>query len=211
MKLGSFLYLALALCHLQVTIANDCGLFCFFPKGPSSCQVTEVEYTEETVQDNVRGRKKIAIRGNTAAVAKWLGPVLGNKVIVYTRSDEQVWTEVAQLTPSNTLDALGFAVSVAIDEGERTIFVGTNSLGRIIVFSGSGDVWIEQQTLSACTTLYSRVESLAVNGGSLVAGMPSGILATVYKKNGEAWEKDADLLPEDTLFNSFRYGESVGC
>lgn len=192
---------------------------------------TEFAPTEGTGTGSIWDRfgNAVAIRGDVAFVAAHEdATAAGNEagsVYVFI-NEEGVWTEHARLVASDGAAGDWFGASLAVD-GD-TLVVGADradttageDAGAVYVFTQSGGVWTEQAKLEASGTgekAYFGV-SVAIDGDTMVAGAASSLLrlpegeviagrAYVFRRSGDVWMEEAELMPSGSSHE--RFGMSV--
>ena len=165
----------------------------------------------------------VSVSGDTAIIGANGDDSARGSAYVFTRSGT-VWTGQQKLTASDgaAADLFGFSVVVSGD----TAIVGAygkdvelnGDQGAAYVFTRSGNVWTEQQRLTASDGGASDLFgfSLAVSGETAVVGAPFDDLAVnvdqgsayVFKRNGSVWTEQQKLTASDGLDND-QFGTSV--
>jgi hypothetical protein len=158
----------------------------------------------------------VAISG-TVAVVGAPGRTIGTNrkqgiAYVFVRSGT-AWSQKAQLTSSDGAAKDSFGHSVAVSS--RTVVVGaslktfgSNTLqGAAYVFVPSGDKWSQQTEVTASdgTENDQLGDSIAVSGGTIVAGAPGHTIdsntyqgaAYVFVQSGTSWSQQAELTASD--------------
>jgi FG-GAP repeat protein len=164
----------------------------------------------------------VAISGETVVVGSPMGDaaIFGNQGTAYVFvRNSGVWSEQQILTASDPVGGDKFGSSVAIS-GE-TVMVGApgdDSRGSVYVFARSGEVWSQQQMLTASDAAAndSFGNSMAINGETVVVGAvgddgAAGIdqgAAYVFARSGGVWSEQQKLEASDAAANDL-FGSSV--
>ena len=156
----------------------------------------------------------IAISGNTVVVGAWMGTVGANSrqgsAYVFTRTGA-TWTQQQKLIASDgiTNDLFGGSIAIAGDTavvGARQDFAAPNGTGKAYVFVRSGNVWTQQQALTAADAISGDVFGNAVainsNADTIVVGAykkndisnPSRGAVYVFVRSGNTWSQQQKLL-----------------
>ena len=165
----------------------------------------------------------VSVSGDTAIIGANADDAARGSAYVFTRSGT-VWTGQQKLTASDGSadDLFGFSVLVSGDTafvGARGNDVGLNGdQGAAYVFIRSGNVWTEQQRLTASDggTGDAFGFSLAVSGETVVIGALFDDLAAnvdqgsayVFNRNGSVWTEQQKLAASDGSAND-QFGAGV--
>jgi hypothetical protein len=166
----------------------------------------------------------ISLSGDTAAIGAYRDDGVGidsGSAYVFTRSGG-VWTQQQKLTASDAAgaDYFGYSIWVSGDTavlGARADDDGGNGSGSAYVFTRSGDVWTEQQKLTASDPAAGDDFgfSISVSGDMAVVGADedsdgwsdSGS-AYVFTRSGGVWTQQAKLTASDAAERD-HFGYSV--
>jgi hypothetical protein len=167
----------------------------------------------------------VAVDGDTAVVGAYFVDDPGTEAgsaYVFTRS-AGMWTQQAELTPSDGASYDHFGRSVAV-EGD-TVLVGatdatdgTGDTGAAYVFERNGSVWTESEKLTGSVVSWGADFgiSVALEGDVAVIGAKnddavandSGSAFVFERGVTGAWTESAKLVPADASLND-RFGRSV--
>ena len=120
------------------------------------------------------------------------------------------WTEQAHNFPSDGAGYDHFGLSVAIS-GDTAIVGSRSAPGSAYVLTRSGDVWAQQQKLTASDGAAGNFGiSVAISGDTAVVGaFSSGAgSAYVFTRSGGVWTEQQKLIASDGAANDF-FGYSV--
>jgi hypothetical protein len=170
----------------------------------------------------------VAIDGNTAVAGAWANDIgqASNQgaVYVFVRTGT-AWSLQQKLTASDGAVSDGFGVSVGISG--NTIIVGAwhdtvgmnVNQGSAYVFTRSGNVWTEQQKLTAsdgsATDEFGK--SVALDGNTAIIGAPqvdivnhgeSGA-AYVFVRSGTIWTEQQKLFASDGAHQDLFYAVAI--
>jgi hypothetical protein len=189
-----------------------------------------VQQAKLTAADGAGGDRfatSVALDGDTALVGAGQATVDGSDnqgaVYVFTRSGD-IWSEHQKLTAADGAENNLFGFSVALDGdtalvGAMWAVVGGNvSQGAVYVFTRSGDVWSEQQKLTAAdgAAFDEFGESVAVDGDTAlvaarwgdVGGNANQGAVYVFTRSGNVWTEQHKLTAADGAEGDF-FGASV--
>ncbi len=169
----------------------------------------------------------VAIDNGTVVVGAYTddnGALTDNgSAYVFTGSGAN-WTQQAKLVGSggNLFELFGFSVAVKGDSaaiGAPFNGPGANEQGAVYIFTRSGSIWTQQQTLTA--TPFAEFDhfgdSVSISGDTVIGGALSFDAngnfnqgaAYVFTRSGATWTQQAQLLANDGAAND-RFGISVG-
>ena len=158
----------------------------------------------------------VAVSGSVAFVGAPRHTFAINKVgVAYVFAENDgIWTQQAELSPSDRAEYEGFGAPVALDGGTAVV-TGTSA---VYVFEESGGVWNRQAELTASdgTADNGFGGSLAVSGSTVVAGAANQDVgsnqfqgaAYVFVQSGGVWSQQAELAASDGVKND-HFGASV--
>jgi FG-GAP repeat len=142
------------------------------------------------------GRSVAIDRGTVVVGEDEKGAYLIGAAYVFVRS-HGLWSQQAQLTPSDTSGTITFGFSVAVSGA--TVAVGAPNEGTAYVFAFDGTTWLRQAELgpSAGATGTHFGASVAISGTTMAVGAPleSSNAGAVYAfvTDGTSWTQQAEL------------------
>ncbi len=157
----------------------------------------------------------VAIDGDTALVGAYSNDKGGKNTgaaYIFTRDDNDIWTEKQQLIASDAKSSGGFGTAVALAGDRLVIGAPTDSAGElasgsvyVFVRDGMG-VWSEEAKLvgSGITKHANLGTSVALDGERLLAGAPGFFhmgaytgAAYLWHHDGIAWTEEERLVASD--------------
>lgn len=196
---------------------SDSGSAYVFVRGPGGTWTEQQKLTASDGAGSDFFAQRVAVDGDTIVIGSEADDDDGNSsgsAYVFTRT-AGVWTEQQKLTASDAAadDWFGSAVAVEGDTlvvgAERDDDNGTNS-GSAYVFTRSGNVWTEQQKLTASNgnDFDFFGDTIAMDGDTIVVGARFGDLgnlfveqdfgaAYVYTRNNGVWSEQQKLVASD--------------
>ncbi|MBI2399053.1 MAG: hypothetical protein HYV17_14790 [Xanthomonadales bacterium] len=161
----------------------------------------------------------VALSGDTALVSA-PGTSHGGAAYVFVRSG-QTWSMQAKLVGTDTSWGHRFGSDVALDGDIAAVGAPGRYDGSLVevgttyVFARTGTLWTQKDQLFAPTAVeLSRFgQSVAVSGGSLIVGAPSGGhigFAYVYAQAGADWNWQSTLpMPDGEAGDAFGYSVAI--
>jgi hypothetical protein len=151
----------------------------------------------------------VAISGDSIIVGATLDDDSGSdsgSAYVFARNGSN-WTQQAKLLASNgeSVDVFGRSVSISGDTAIVSA-VGNGPTGTVFVFVRSGEIWSEQQILSASDgeSTDGFGWSAAIAGDTVIVGSrydddtgPNSGASYIYTRTGATWTETAKLLASD--------------
>lgn len=187
--------------------------------------VSWIQEAKLTASDAVEGQyfgASVSIDGDTVLIGAYLdGSENSGSAYVFTRTNG-VWTEQAKLTASDAGDDDNFGFAVSLDGDSALIGAyrdddGGSSSGSAYVFVRDGNVWTEQDKLTADDAASSDWFGYTVDlsGDSALvgafldddAGSRSGS-AYVFTRSGDTWSQQAKLTADDAAAGD-DFGSSI--
>jgi hypothetical protein len=170
----------------------------------------------------------VAIDGDTAVIGASFADIGDSvnqgAVYVYT-SNGTSWLQQQKLVADDgaEFDEFGYAVAidgdtVVIGAARADIFISSDDLGAVYVFTRDDTTWTQQQKITVTDISYQANfgHAVAVDGNTLIAGAyraeadnnPNQGAAYVYTRSGSAWSQEQKLTSSDgTAWDEF--GQSV--
>ena len=194
----------------QADIGGDAsGSAIVFGQSTPGVWIEEATLQPQLPQVSANFGRSVAIQGDIAVVGATGHSDVG-RAFVFERSGTQ-WTQVAELSPSQSSIGAQFGFSVAIS-GNR-IAIGANrdgdagtDAGAVHLFDFAAGTWQESSKLIAADVGGADFfgESVSLNGSTLVVGAPrddqtatNAGAAYVFEANGGSWIQTAKLLAGD--------------
>lgn len=126
-------------------------------------------------------------------------------VYVFTRSRfddprDSEWQQRAKLVPEDGAPGEAFGASVALAADASTAFVGTSEAAHTgYVFSGRGDFWRQDGTLTAPDdqpSRFGRSVALTADGSTALLSARGEALGYVFTQSGHRWRPTATLTAD---------------
>lgn len=160
----------------------------------------------------------VAISGDTAIVGAFGSSGYRGAAYVFIRNGG-IWTEQQSLSGSDTVAEDEFGWSVSISSGSAIVGAPRkqSAKGAAYVFTRSGDVWSEQQKITASdgSAFDQFGYSVAIDTDTAIVGAvmdgsgdTSSGSAYVFERSGAAWSQVEKLAVDDAAKND-KFGESV--
>ncbi|MGB7760052.1 MAG: hypothetical protein WBL61_09495 [Bryobacteraceae bacterium] len=161
--------------------------------------------------------QSVSVSGDTALIAAYGKISAKGAAYVFVRSGG-AWSQQQELAASDGApnDIFGDSVSVSGDTAVigargKTINPQAVDQGAVYVFVRSGDVWAQQQELTASDGAANGYfgDSVSVSGDTAVIGAPGGGSALqgaayVFVKSGGVWSQQQELTASDgRMFDGF--------
>jgi len=147
----------------------------------------------------------VALSGDTLLVGAPNDASTSGAAYVFVRSGT-TWTLQQKLVPVGGVPGGNFGVAVALDGDTAALgdWNATSNEGLVHVFGRTGTVWTQTQVIAAVPTIASFGASVALNGGTLVAGGntyagPSGGVYVYTPSSGGALALVEVLTPQPAV------------
>lgn len=163
---------------------------------------------------NIRYGKAVALSGNTLFVGQpYKSESAPDKVIIYEKGNDGIWTEVQQIQSSHSFNYDGFGSALAI--AENTLVVGANGTapsGAVYVFEKTNGTWSETGELGAIQNYVNGNYggAVAISKDQIVVGSPSNADggALIFEKQTNGTWSEQQRLVSPSGFNR-GYGGAV--
>jgi hypothetical protein len=174
----------------------------------SGMQISELTASDGEVGDYFGSSASISSDGNTIVVGvpnKRVGGISGpGAAYIFVRSGD-VWSQQAELSPSDGAIGDEFGYSVSISSDGNTVAVG-RFRGAVYIFVRSGTVWSQQQKLTDSDNRgLGDALSISLDGNTIVVGGSISLEGHIYTsfathifvQSGGVWSWEATLMPSD--------------
>ncbi len=199
---------------------------------PNLSQQAKLTASDGVPRDYFGHAVAISSDGNFAVVGAW-GRTKGTGVAFTYGYSGGVWTQKAELNPSDLVAGEQFGSAVAISSDGTTAVVGAEAkngspgqssrdvAGSVYVFTRSGSTWTQQAELRASDTApglrFGTAVSLSGDGNTLLVGgrgnawsggpFPAGA-AYVFTRSGSTWTQQQKLTAADAATGDY-FGSSA--
>jgi len=204
-------------CRLSVALVGLLGLLVVAGSAQAVLvQQQTITQTSGAAGDVFGSSVALSSDGNTAIVGAYGDNVGSNadqgSATVFTRSGG-VWTQQQTITQTDGAGSDYFGISVALSSDGNTAIVGAygDDVGSIVnqgsatVFTRSGGVWTQQQTITqtggAANDLFGVSVALSSDGNTAIVGAyldDNGVVsdqgsATIYTRSGTTWTQQQTI------------------